>query len=187
MRPKSKSAAYVADKIPPLPKGKTAIDIFTDFLHYLYICAQRYIEEYQENGVSLWEDLRPTSEFVLTHPNGWEGAQQGMMRRAAVTAGLIPDSEVGQARLSFVTEGEASLHFCIIQNGLTYEANKVSNHSVISPLFQALMSGKGIIIVDAGGGTIDISTYKKSMDSQAFEEMAAPQCTYFPLFYFITF
>jgi hypothetical protein len=51
-----------------------------------------------------------------------------MMRRAAVTAGLIPDGAAGQARLSFVTEGEASLHFCI-QNGLTNEAIKVRNLS----------------------------------------------------------
>ncbi|KIM36856.1 hypothetical protein M413DRAFT_31259 [Hebeloma cylindrosporum] len=161
LRPKTKSAAHVTDKIVPLPKGKTAIDVFADFLRYLYQCAQKYIEETDPNGISLWENLRPTSEFVLTHPNGWEGAQQGMMRRAAVTAGLIPDNTAGQARLSFVTEGEASLHFCI-QNGLTNEAIK---------------SGKGIIIVDAGGGTIDISTYKqKSNTSQAFEEIAAPQC-----------
>ena len=45
-------------------------------------------------------------------------------------------------------------------------------------MFALLKSGKGIIIVDAGGGTIDISTYKKSKDSQAFEEIAAPQCMY---------
>jgi hypothetical protein len=128
LRPKTKSAANVTDKILPLPKGKTAIDVFADFLRYLYQCAQKYVEETHANGVSLWEILRPTSEFVLTHPNGWEGAQQGMMRRAAVTAGLIPEGAAGQARLSFVTEGEASLHFCI-QNGLTNEAVKVRNLS----------------------------------------------------------
>ena len=47
-----------------------------------------------------------------------------MMRRAAVTAGLIPHGAAGQARLSFVTEGEASLHFCI-QKGLINETIKV--------------------------------------------------------------
>jgi len=133
LRPKAKSAAYVTDKILPLPKGKTAIDVFADFLHYLYKGAQKYIEETHANGVSLWENLRPTNEFILTHPNGWEGAQQGMMRRAAVTAGLIPDGAAGQARLSFVTEGEASLHFCI-QNGLTNEAIKVRNLSAHFPI-----------------------------------------------------
>jgi hypothetical protein len=126
LRPKTKSAVSVTDKILPLPTGKTAIDVFADFLRYLYKCAQKYIEETHLNGVKLWENLRPTSEFILTHPNGWEGAQQGMMRRAAVTAGLIPDGPAGQSRLSFVTEGEASLHFCI-QKGLTNEAVKVRN------------------------------------------------------------
>jgi len=130
LRPKTKSAAHVTNKILPLPKGKTAIDVFADFLRYLYKCAQQYIEETHPNGVNLWENLRPTSEFILTHPNGWEGAQQGMMRRAAVTAGLIPDGPAGQSRLSFVTEGEASLHFCI-QKGLTNEAITVRN----SPYF----------------------------------------------------
>jgi len=37
--------------------------------------------------------------------------------------------------------------------------------------------GKGILIVDAGGGTIDISAYKKvSPKDPSFEEIAPPQC-----------
>jgi hypothetical protein len=64
------------------------------------------------------------TDFVLTHPNGWEGAQQGMMRTAAVQAGLIPDNENGHSHLSFVTEGEASLHFCV-HSGLTNDSIKV--------------------------------------------------------------
>ena len=32
------------------------------------------------------------------------------------------------------------------------------------------------MIVDAGGGTIDVSAYKQSSNSSAFEEIAAPQC-----------
>lgn len=47
------------------------------------------------------------------------------MRRAAVQASLIPDNDDGHGRIQFVTEGEASLHFCI-QNGLTTDAMKVS-------------------------------------------------------------
>jgi molecular chaperone DnaK (HSP70) len=128
LRPKTQSTSHITDTIIPLPEGKTAIDVFADFLRYLYQCAQKYIEETHFHGIHLWESLRPTSEFVLTHPNGWEGAQQGLMRRAAVKAGLIPDSAAGQARLSFVTEGEASLHFCI-QNGLNNEAIQVRNLS----------------------------------------------------------
>ena len=47
-----------------------------------------------------------------------------MMRKAAVLAGLIPDNEDGHSHISFVTEGEASLHFCV-RSGLTNDAIKV--------------------------------------------------------------
>ena len=46
------------------------------------------------------------------------------MRLAAVLAGLVPDTASGHSRLSFVTEGEASLHFSV-HNGLPAEAMKV--------------------------------------------------------------
>ncbi|KAF8901894.1 hypothetical protein CPB84DRAFT_909984 [Gymnopilus junonius] len=161
LRPKTQSAAHVTQKIPPLPQGKAAIEVFADFLRYLHKCARTYIEETHANGVDLLKSLEPRTYFVLTHPNGWEGGQQSLMRKAAVMAGLIPDTQSGQERLSFVTEGEASLHYCI-QSGLTNEAMK---------------SGKGVLIVDAGGGTIDISAYKQtSQQVKSFEEMAPPQC-----------
>lgn len=57
----------------------------------------------------------------MAHPNGWQGKQQSQMRDAAVVAGLIPYSDAGHQRLRFVTEGEASLHFCI-RNGLGTQA-----------------------------------------------------------------
>ncbi|KDR69801.1 hypothetical protein GALMADRAFT_145198 [Galerina marginata CBS 339.88] len=161
LRPKTQSAAHITEKIPPLPEGKAAIDIFADFLRYLHQCARTYIEETHAGGVELWKNLESRTDFVLTHPNGWEGGQQSLMRKAAVKAGLVPDTEGGHQRLSFVTEGEASLHFCI-QSGLTNEAVK---------------SGNGVLIVDAGGGTIDISAYKQtSQQVKSFEEMAAPLC-----------
>ena len=46
------------------------------------------------------------------------------MRRAAILGGLIPDTTTGHSRLSFVTEGEASLHFSV-HNGLPAGAMKV--------------------------------------------------------------
>lgn len=114
----------MTDKIPPLPDGKSAVDVFSDFLRYLHKCARSYIEETHSNGLSLWKSLETRTEFVLTHPNGWEGGQQALMRKAALMAGLISDTDDGRSRLSFVTEGEASLHFCI-RNGLVTEAIEV--------------------------------------------------------------
>ena len=130
LRPKTQSSGYVTHKIPPLPQGKSAIDVFADFLRYLHRCARTFIEETHANGVELWRSLKDRIEFVLTHPNGWEGAQQSMMRIAAVQAGLISEGyslteSVDNCNLSFVTEGEASLHFCV-QSGLTSDAIKVN-------------------------------------------------------------
>jgi len=117
LRPRTRTAAHVTEAIPPLPEGKTAVQVFADFLKYLHSCAQRYIEETHATGVDLWRNVQANTEVVLTHPNGWEGGQQALMREAAIIAGVIPDTDDGRSRLFFVTEGEASLHFCI-QSGL---------------------------------------------------------------------
>ena len=39
-------------------------------------------------------------DFVLSHPNGWEGKEQVKMRRAAVSAGFIDDTKRGHKRAS---------------------------------------------------------------------------------------
>ena len=98
--------------------------VFADFLHYLHKCAREYIEETHASGANLWHSLEAHTEIVLSHPNGWEGGQQALMRTAAIRAGLIPDTDKGRSRLSFVTEGEASLNYCI-QSGLITKAIQV--------------------------------------------------------------
>jgi hypothetical protein len=148
--------------MPPLPLHKTVVDVFADFLAYLLECASSFIQETHANGERLWESVKDKLYFVLSHPNGWEGTQQAEMRKAAVLAKLISDTTAGHARLSFVTEGEASLHFAV-QNGLPVGVTQ---------------DGEGVVIVDAGGGTIDISSYSKNdrESKNIFEEVAAPQC-----------
>ncbi|KAF9047809.1 hypothetical protein BJ165DRAFT_1403445 [Panaeolus papilionaceus] len=147
----AKTAANAHEK---LPSG-----LFSDFLRYLRDCARSFIEERHANGVALWSSLVDEADYVLTHPNGWEGGQQQMMRQAAIKAGLVTNDPKGRSRVSFLTEGEASLHFCI-QSEMTTDAIK---------------DGKGILVVDAGGGTIDISAYRYVKDT-GYEEAAVPQC-----------
>ncbi|TEB37919.1 hypothetical protein FA13DRAFT_1785787 [Coprinellus micaceus] len=158
----------ISRQLPPLPEGKSIIDIYSDFMAYLHKCAKSYIEQTHPNGIDLWGALASQAEFILSHPNGWEGSQQSQMRRAAVTASLVPDTREGHDRLHFVTEGEASLHYSL-ENGLPADS---------------LEEGDGVVIVDAGGGTVDISAYARSSatgdakDSKVklFEEIAPPQC-----------
>ena len=110
--------------LPPLPRGKTVLQVFADFLKYMFECARKYISDAHASGESLWNSVQDQIDFVLTHPNGWEGLQQGKMRQAAIMAGLVPDTPAGHARVHFVTEGEASLHFCV-KSELTSESIQV--------------------------------------------------------------
>ncbi|TFK64304.1 hypothetical protein BDN72DRAFT_861491 [Pluteus cervinus] len=164
MRPKSlenDEVSQFAEGMPPLPPGKSITEVFADFFRYLYQSSQAYIEEHHPNGQSFWSSVQRSTQFVLSHPNGWEGPQQSQMRQAAIFAGLIPDTATGKSRIHFVTEGEASLHFCISQGLLT----------------EVIKERERVMVVDAGGGTIDISTYeKRSGQKQAFNEVAPPQC-----------
>lgn len=111
--------------VSALPPNKTPVEVFGDFLAYLFRCTVDFIKDTQVNGIALWSALEDHVEFVLSHPNGWEGQQQQKMRQSAIYAGFIPATADGHARLKFVTEGEASLHACL-SSGLGPADLKVS-------------------------------------------------------------
>jgi hypothetical protein len=119
LRPKTQTTASVSDEIPPLPPGKTAVDLFSDFLKYMDQSAKTYFGEHHVILLSSGQ-----VEYILSHPNAWEGAQQMLMRRAAVQAGLIKDTPADHKRVSFVSEGEASLA-CCVDKGLMNDSIRV--------------------------------------------------------------
>ena len=79
-----------------------------------------------------------------------------------------PRTTVGRARLFFVTEGEANLHFAV-QGGL---------------LIGVIKDGDRVVIFDAGEGTTDVSLYSKNVGEakDTFEEVAVLQCKTFSTF-----
>jgi hypothetical protein len=95
-----------------LPRGKTIVDVFSDFMRYLFDSTKELFISSNPNGNHRWNSVSRKIEFVLTHPNGWGGPQQQQLRTAAVRANIIPDTPEGHARVHFVTEGEASFNFC---------------------------------------------------------------------------
>ncbi|ETW80440.1 hypothetical protein HETIRDRAFT_154793 [Heterobasidion irregulare TC 32-1] len=147
-----------------LPPGKQdVLEVYADFYRYMYGHARTYIEQTHANGDLLWESFGEDIDFILSHPNGWEGAQQSAMRRAAIKAELVPDTLDGRERVKFVTEGEASFH-CCISSGMISESVEI---------------GKNVMIVDAGGGTVDISTYTFTKSTPiAIDEIAASGCIF---------
>ena len=95
-----------------IPEGKTIVDVFADFMRYLFHSTRKLFKELEPNGELRWDSISESIELVLTHPNGWGGPQQVHLRNAAVKAGIIPDTPAGRSRVRFVSEGEASFSFC---------------------------------------------------------------------------
>ena len=95
-----------------LPKGKTIVDVFADFMGYLFESTKTLFKASEPNGDLRWDTISNSIELILTHPNGWGGPQQAQLRTAAVKAGIVPDTPAGYSRVHFVTEGEASFNFC---------------------------------------------------------------------------
>lgn len=121
-------AKSVAVKIPSLhfQPGRPS-SVFANFLRYLLGCVERFIKDAHHNGSSLWDDgVAGRAHYILAHPNAWEGSQQSQLRQAAVIAGFITNAAADKDRVQFVTEGKASLHFCI-QQGLGEDLLKKVN------------------------------------------------------------
>ena len=148
------------DDLPPLPPGKRAVDILTDFIKYLFECTKTYIQE--RRLAFSWPSYEDSIEYIFTHPNGWEGVQQQLYRQAIEAAGLVSATSQGRARVHLLTEGEASLHFCV--------ANLINMENVDHA------NRQGVVIIDAGGGTIDLSMFSATTDPITCEETAVAEC-----------
>ncbi|KIK43059.1 hypothetical protein CY34DRAFT_804224 [Suillus luteus UH-Slu-Lm8-n1] len=178
LRAKNLAANHITDDdIPPLPRGKNAVEVLGDFMQYLFRCARSYIEETHPSGSNLWRSLENRIEFVLTHPNGWEGPQQKQIRLAAVLGGLIPSTEDGMARVHLLTEGEASLHYCVAN---ILASDTLSKTPILAPEDgedeDSSSSSQGVVVIDAGGGTLDLSAYSMTLSPTLIEEIAAAEC-----------
>jgi hypothetical protein len=124
LAPKALREKLPAGQLPSLPRNLSVVDVFADFMRYLFSCAESYFKDSHAFGESAWDSVKEDVIFILGHPNGWGGAEQVTMRRAAVKAKLIPDTGEGHDRVHFVTEGEASFNFCV-NNGISGDAMKV--------------------------------------------------------------
>ena len=163
-----------------LPKGKTIVDIFSDFMRYLFDSTKALFLSSDQLGEHRWNSVSDDIELVLTHPNGWGGPQQSQLRTAAVQANIVSDTPEGRSRVHFVTEGEASFHFCATY---TQEGEKLKvclywcHFPLALPCLTCQQHGDRVLIVDAGGGTVDISSYLVTKNSPLqVEELFQPKC-----------
>ncbi|KAG1746337.1 hypothetical protein EDB19DRAFT_1905800 [Suillus lakei] len=175
LRAKHLASSHIRDDdILPLPQGKSAVEVLADFMRYLFQCARTYI---QESHLNFWRSVENSIEFVLTHPNGWEGQQQQQIRRAVELAGLISSKEE-QSHVHLLTEGEASLHFCVTN---VIASDVFSKTPIdVSDYWdeeEDQSDSQRVIVIDAGGGTIDLSAYSMKLSPTSFEEIAPAECS----------
>ena len=148
------------DDIPALPPGKSAVDILLDFIEYLFQCASDYIQE--NHPAFAWSTAEHSIEYIFTHPNGWDGLRQQLYRRAIEGTSLIPRTPEGRSRVHLLSEGEASPHCCA--------PNLLEMKTANQPVSQ------GVVIIDAGGAAIDMSTFSMTFNPVPGAEMAPAEC-----------
>jgi hypothetical protein len=94
----------------------TVETIYSDFLQYLLNNTKTFFVTRTPNGATVWQQLIDDAEFVIAHPNAWGVREQHVLRRA-VRADYVSVAQA-DSRVRFVSEGEASVHFCIVHGNL---------------------------------------------------------------------
>ncbi|PWN39971.1 hypothetical protein IE81DRAFT_325981 [Ceraceosorus guamensis] len=147
--------------LAPIPFGLKPQKVLADFLHYMVRCVGEHIKTRHANAMELMCELAQSTSYVITIPNGWEAAQQAILRRCCVDAGLVA-AESAEA-VKFVSEAEASIHFC--------------SQSAASSAWMDEV-GQQVLVCDAGGGTVDISTYEVTATAPCLlvKEIARSDC-----------
>ncbi|CAG8681881.1 16539_t:CDS:10, partial [Acaulospora morrowiae] len=122
------------DEKPPLPPGLDPRKAITDYLHEV----NKLILETLN---SRWPGLRYPSQvrFVCSVPAEWHHEAKAIMRECLYNAGYL-DHRLSE-NLEFTTEPEAAAIYCM---------QSLNEHR--------LSVGSSFMIVDCGGGTVDLTT-----------------------------
>ncbi|KAG8751489.1 hypothetical protein FRC11_009324 [Ceratobasidium sp. 423] len=101
-------------------------------------------------------------EFVIAHPNAWATAQREFLRKVAILANFVKDTQA-QSNIHFLSGGEASVHFCLDAD---------------SNLRRYLQPGTVFAVCDAGEPTVDTTVYSvaSTTPSLKIEEKRASGC-----------
>ncbi|KAG9957549.1 actin-like ATPase domain-containing protein, partial [Aureobasidium melanogenum] len=123
--------------LPPLPPGKSEIDVAADYLFKLRQAMRNYL---QKTLGEVFTREERNIRYFLTVPAIWNDAGKAATRAAAIQAGFLRDEN--DNRLTLVTEPEAAAMFC-------------SKTGLLNLKIQ-----DAVLIVDCGGGTVDLIAYE---------------------------
>jgi Hsp70 protein len=123
--------------LPPLPPGKSEIDVAADYLYHL---RQAMRNQLQKTLGEVFNREERNIRYYLTVPAIWNDAAKAATRAAAIQAGFLRDEN--DNRLTLVTEPEAAAMFCSKTGLLNLKIHDA------------------VLIVDCGGGTVDLIAYE---------------------------
>ncbi|KAK8078892.1 hypothetical protein PG994_002699 [Apiospora phragmitis] len=118
--------------------NKSEIDLIADYLRKLWQHTLSKIRQVRDENIV--EALR--FHVVITVPAIWKGYARQGMETAAKKAGMLDSRLAGETTLSFVPEPEAAALATLNDPGRRFQPNDV------------------FVACDAGGGTVDLITYK---------------------------
>lgn len=123
--------------LPPLPPGKSEIDVAAD---YLFKLRQAMRTQLQKTLGEVFAREERNIRYFLTVPAIWNDAGKAATRAAAIQAGFLRDEN--DNRLTLITEPEAAAMFCSKTGLLNLKIHDA------------------VLIVDCGGGTVDLIAYE---------------------------
>ncbi|XP_026017347.1 heat shock 70 kDa protein 12A-like isoform X1 [Astatotilapia calliptera] len=129
-------------------RSMKALKVFTEALRYLKEDALKFISEDSGGKQFIASDFT----WVVTVPAIWDPSAKQFMREAATQAGIVTAGK--EDRLVIALEPEAASVWC---KKLPADGFKTENNSRVT--FEQA-SGTQYIVVDCGGGTIDITVHE---------------------------
>ncbi|XP_060600928.1 heat shock 70 kDa protein 12A-like [Ruditapes philippinarum] len=123
-----------------------ALDVFSEAIKYLKDHLMKKVQ-------SRIEDIRDTDiHWVLTVPAIWHDGAKQFMKEAAAKAGIPED------QLTLALEPEAAAIYCKeLMVSKAKEQNEEANLQIFDP-------GSQFIVLDLGGGTVDITVHEVQSD-----------------------
>ncbi|KAF5576475.1 heat shock 70 kDa 12B [Fusarium pseudocircinatum] len=123
-----------------LKANKTPVQILGDYLRQLWRhCRQNIVRAEGRRMMTV-----STVHLVVTLPAIWPYYTRSRMTEALGHAGLLNITKAGHTTLDFISEPEAAALTCLKENADRFNV-RVGDH---------------FVICDAGGGTVDLITYK---------------------------
>jgi molecular chaperone DnaK (HSP70) len=118
------------------------VDAIADYLKYFKKHVDSAIMKEEKNGES-----KQKINYVLTVPAMWDASAREKMAKAAISAGIVTKEQI--SNLLIITEPEAAALYC---------ENKYKDF--------VMEDGKTFIVCDAGGGTVDLVTFRLIKNSK---------------------